>query len=31
MQAEGIALEALRRSVAALEDLDTVALLEKAL
>jgi hypothetical protein len=29
MQAETIALEGLRRSVAALEDLDTVALLEK--
>ena len=31
MQAEGIALEGLRRGVAALEDLDTVALLEKSL
>jgi hypothetical protein len=31
MQAEGIALEGLRRSVAALDDLDTVALLEKSL
>lgn len=31
MQAEGIALEGLRRSVAALEDLDTVAMLEKSL
>jgi hypothetical protein len=31
MQAETIALEGLRRSVAALEDLDTVALLEKSL
>ena len=31
MQAESIALEGLRRSVAALEDLDTVALLEKSL
>ena len=31
MQAEGIAMEGLRRSVAALEDLDTVALLEKSL
>ncbi len=31
MQAESIALEGLRRGVAALEDLDTVALLKKAL
>ena len=31
MQAEGIAMEGLRRAVAALEDLDTVALLEKSL
>jgi len=31
MQAEGIALEGLRRGVAALEDLDTIALLEKSL
>ena len=31
MQSETIALEGLRRSVAALEDLDTVALLEKSL
>ncbi|RDH74772.1 DUF1679 domain-containing protein [Mycolicibacterium moriokaense] len=31
MQAEGIAMEGLRRGVAALEDLDTVALLQKAL
>ena len=31
MQSENIALEGLRRSVAALEDLDTVALLEKSL
>ncbi|MGH3970008.1 MAG: phosphotransferase, partial [Mycobacterium sp.] len=31
MQAEGIALEGVRRGVAALEDLDTVALLEKSL
>ncbi|MGX9790846.1 phosphotransferase family protein [Mycobacterium sp. MMS18-G62] len=31
MQAEGIALEGLRRAVAALDDLDTVALLEKSL
>jgi hypothetical protein len=31
MQAEGIAMEGLRRSVAALEELDTVALLEKSL
>ena len=31
MQADNIALEGLRRSVAALEDLDTVALLKKAL
>ena len=31
MQAENIALEGLRRSVAALDDLDTVALLEKSL
>ena len=31
MQAEGIAMEGLRRGVAALEDLDTVALLEKSL
>ena len=31
MQAERIALEGLRRGVAALEDLDTVALLEKSL
>lgn len=31
MQTEGIAMEGLRRGVAALEDLDTVALLEKSL
>ena len=31
MQAEGIAMEGLKRGVAALEDLDTVALLEKSL
>ena len=31
MQAESIALEGLKRGIAALEDLDTVALLEKAL
>ena len=31
MQAESIALEGLRRGVAALEDLDTVAVLEKSL
>lgn len=31
MQAEGIALEGVRRGVAALEDLETVALLEKSL
>jgi hypothetical protein len=31
MQAENIALEGLRRSVAALDDLDTVPLLEKSL
>lgn len=31
MQAENIAMEGLRRSVAALDDLDTVALLEKSL
>jgi hypothetical protein len=31
MQAENIALEGLRRSVAALDDLDTVSLLEKSL
>lgn len=31
MQAEGIALEGLRRGVAALQDLDTVAVLEKSL
>ena len=31
MQAETIAIEGLRRGVAALEDLDTVALLEKSL
>lgn len=31
MQDEGIALEGLRRAVAALDDLDTVALLEKSL
>ena len=31
MQAEGIAMEGLRRGVAALEDLDTVALLQKSL
>jgi hypothetical protein len=31
MQTEGIALEGLKRGVAALEDLDTVALLEKSL
>lgn len=31
MQAEGIAMEGVRRGVAALEDLDTVALLEKSL
>jgi hypothetical protein len=31
MQAEAIALDGLRRSVAALDDLDTVALLEKSL
>ena len=31
MQAEGIALEGLRRGVAALEDLDTVAVLQKSL
>ncbi|GBE63798.1 phosphotransferase [Mycobacterium sp. MFM001] len=31
MQAEGVALEGVRRAVAALEDLDTVALLEKSL
>ena len=31
MQAENIALEGLRRSVDALDDLDTVALLEKSL
>jgi hypothetical protein len=31
MQAENIALEGLRRSVAALGDLDTVSLLEKSL
>ena len=31
MQSEGIALEGLKRGVAALEDLDTVALLEKSL
>jgi hypothetical protein len=31
MQAEKIALEGLRRSVAALDDLDTVSLLEKSL
>ena len=31
MQAEGIAMEGLTRGVAALEDLDTVALLEKSL
>jgi hypothetical protein len=31
MQAEGIAMEGLRRGVAALEDLNTVALLEKSL
>lgn len=31
MQAEGIALEGLRRAVAALEDLDTVAVLQKSM
>jgi hypothetical protein len=31
MQAEWIAMEGLKRGVAALEDLDTVALLEKSL
>ena len=31
MQAEGIAMEGLNRGVAALDDLDTVALLEKSL
>lgn len=31
MQAERIALEGVRRAVAALEDLNTVALLEKSL
>jgi aminoglycoside phosphotransferase (APT) family kinase protein len=31
MQAENIALEGLRRSVAALDDLDTISLLEKSL
>ncbi len=31
MQDEGIALEGLRRAVAALEDLDTVAVLKKSL
>ena len=31
MQAETIALEGLRRGVAALDDLDTVALLKKSL
>ncbi len=31
MQAESIALEGLKRGVAALDDLDTVALLEKSL
>jgi hypothetical protein len=31
MQAENIALEGLRRTVAALDDLDTVSLLEKSL
>ena len=31
MQDEGIALEGLRRAVAALDDLDTVAVLEKSL
>ena len=31
MQAEDIALEGVRRGVAALEDLDTVSLLEKSL
>jgi hypothetical protein len=31
MQAENIAMEGLRRSVAALDDLDTVSLLEKSL
>jgi hypothetical protein len=31
MQAPGIALEGLRRAVAALDDLDTVAFLEKSL
>lgn len=31
MQVEGIALEGVRRGVAALEDLDTVAVLQKSL
>ena len=31
MQAEGIAMEGLKRGVAALDDLDTVALLQKSL
>ena len=31
MQAEGIAMEGLRRGVAALDDLDTVAVLQKSL
>jgi len=31
MQADSIALEGLKRSVAALDDLDTIALLEKSL
>ncbi|HEX2213240.1 MAG TPA: phosphotransferase, partial [Mycobacterium sp.] len=31
MQAEGIALEGLRRGVAALQDLDTVAILAQSL
>jgi hypothetical protein len=31
MQVENIAMEGLRRSVAALDDLDTVSLLEKSL